>query len=76
MGFADGELDSIGHMLRRSLSQSWRPVLLSPKRLLVVVLFLLARVAPRPLFKGIWNVVSRLVFQLKPGQSFLGTQGP
>jgi len=76
IGFADGELESIGPMLRRSLSQSWRPVMLSPKRLLVVALFLLARIAPRPLFNRIWGIVARLVFQLKPGVSFLQTRGP
>ncbi len=76
MGFADGELKSIGHLLRKSLSHSWRPVLFSPKRLLVVVLFLLARITPRPLFNGIWGIVARLIFDLRPGQSFLQTGPP
>jgi hypothetical protein len=71
MGFADGEFDLIGSLLSQSLRLSWRPVLLSPRRLLVVALFLLAKITPGPLYRKIWQLVASIVFRLKPGETFL-----
>jgi len=71
MGFADGEISSIGSLLRQSLSLSWRPVLLSPRRLLVVGLFLVAKILPNALFRRFWQLVARVTFRLNPGEPFL-----
>lgn len=71
MGFADGELSSISGLLRQSLSLSWRPVLFSPRRLLVVALFLVARITPDAQFQKIWRLVASHIFGLVPGEEFL-----
>ena len=74
LGFADEEIDSIGCLLRRSIQLSWQPILLSPRRLLVVALFLLAKITPRAHFRKIWRFVATVVFRLKPGEPFLPEQ--
>jgi hypothetical protein len=71
MGLADGEIALVGGLLRQSLALSWRPVMLSPRRLLVVSIFLIAKVLPGRLFSGFWRVVARFVFRLNPGEPFL-----
>ena len=71
MGLADGEIATIGGLLRQSLALSWRPVMLSPRRLLVVSIFLIAKILPGTLFPGFWRVVARFVFRLNPGEPFL-----
>jgi hypothetical protein len=71
MGFADGEIDEIGGLLRQSLALSWRPVLLSPRRLFVVAIFLVAKITPHSFFEGVWRVVARNVFGLTPYEHFL-----
>jgi len=74
IGFADGEIASIGGLLRQSLARSWRPVLLSPRRLLVVALFLTAKIMPDAQFQKIWRYVARMIFRVTPGEMFLSEQ--
>jgi glycosyltransferase involved in cell wall biosynthesis len=71
IAFADGEIASSGRILRRSLALSWSPVLLSPRRLLVVALFLAAKILPHAQFYKFWRFTAPVVFGLTPGEAFL-----
>ncbi|WP_299464586.1 glycosyltransferase family A protein [uncultured Gimesia sp.] len=71
MAFADGEFGSASGLLRQSISFSWRPLMFSPRRLLVVALFLVAKITPRARFEALWRWVASAVFGLTPGEPFL-----
>jgi len=71
---ADGRADEAGPILRQSLSISWLPVILAPKRLGIIVLFALAKVLPGRVQARIWHGVCHLMFGIRPGKVFLDKQ--
>ena len=74
--FADREPEEARKILRRSGSLSWRPVLLSPKRWVVLLLFALSSPLPQDAFERLWRVVARTAFKLTPGQAFMQEGAP
>jgi glycosyltransferase involved in cell wall biosynthesis len=72
---ADRDFDEAQRVLRRSLSRSWRPVMLSPKRWGVILVYLVARVAPRAVYDRLLAVVTPMAMQLTPGTPFIADPG-
>jgi hypothetical protein len=70
---ADGEVAAARTCMRRSLSLSWRPVVLSPKRWGGVLGLALASLLPRAVFDRLWGIVARFSFGLGYRQSFLAS---
>jgi len=76
LSLADRKLEEAGKLLRRSVELSWRPVLLSPKRWVVLLLFALAGPMPQVAFEKLWRFVARSAFKLTPGQAFMQESAP
>lgn len=74
LSLADGKSDEAAGILRKSLAISWLPVVLSPQRLGIVLLFALARVLPEKVYARIWRTVTRRMFGITPGEEFLAEQ--
>jgi glycosyltransferase involved in cell wall biosynthesis len=76
LSLADRKLDEAGKLLRRSVSLSWRPVLLSPRRWVVLLLFALSGPMREDAFERLWRVIARTAFKLTPGEAFMREQAP
>lgn len=72
LAFADGQTGQAAEILRRSWSISPAPVLKSPRRWAILVLFALARVLPSPMYRPLWAIAARTMFGVRPGEPFLG----
>jgi glycosyltransferase involved in cell wall biosynthesis len=71
LSLADGSLAEAAGLLRHSLSISWVPLALAPRRWGILTIFALARLLPRAVYTQVWNRFARLMFGITPGTPFL-----
>jgi len=71
LSMADGNLEEASRVLRQSLKISWVPVLISPPRWGIMLLFALTRILPENAYHRIWSVVARTMFGIRPGEKFM-----
>ena len=71
LSLADGQLAEAAGILRHSLSISWIPLIVDPRRWGIVMLYLLARVLPQRIYETIWRGVANLMFSIDPGKPFM-----